>query len=68
MMIHTARQHHALQAASNHLAEAVDHGLVEPVLAAFAIRAATGSLEEFIGRWDSEEVLDVLFERFCIGK
>jgi tRNA modification GTPase len=68
MMIHTARQHHALRSASNHLAEAVDQGLAEPVLAAFAIRSATESLEEFIGRWDSEEVLDVLFERFCIGK
>jgi tRNA modification GTPase len=68
LMIHTARQHHALRSASSHLAEAVDQGLAEPVLAAFAIRAATESLEEFVGRWDSEEVLDVLFEHFCIGK
>jgi len=68
MMIHTARQHHALRSASLHLREAVSHGLPEPVLSAFAIRAAIQSLEEFIGRWDNEEVLDVLFESFCIGK
>jgi tRNA modification GTPase len=68
LMIHSARQHQALLAATASLSDAVDHGLDEPVLAAFALRAANDSLEEFLGRWDSEEVLDVLFEHFCIGK
>jgi tRNA modification GTPase len=68
LMIHSARQHQALTAATASLCNAVDHGVEEPVLAAFALRAASDSLEEFLGRWDSEEVLDVLFERFCIGK
>jgi tRNA U34 5-carboxymethylaminomethyl modifying GTPase MnmE/TrmE len=46
----------------------VEVGLDEPVLAALAIRDAGRALEELVGRWIDESVLDRLFERFCIGK
>jgi tRNA modification GTPase len=68
LMIHTSRQQQALRSAAAHLAEAERHASDEPVLAALAIRSSADALEEFLGRWDREEVLDVLFERFCIGK
>jgi tRNA modification GTPase len=40
----------------------------EPELVAESLRAATASLERFIGRVDPEAVLDRLFLGFCIGK
>ena len=67
-MIHTARQYGALLRAAEHLCQAEEHGSVEPALAALEFRMAAGALEEFLGRWDHEDVLDTLFEQFCIGK
>ena len=67
-MIHTARQYGALVRAAEHLCQAEEHGSVEPALAALEFRMAAGALEEFLGRWDHEDVLDTLFEQFCIGK
>jgi len=67
-MIHTARQQRALQRSAAHLVEAERHGLDEPALSALSIRASADALEEFLGRWEREEVLDTLFARFCIGK
>jgi len=50
------------------VAEAVAHGLEEPALTALAVASAARVLHELVEAWDSEEVLDELFARFCIGK
>jgi len=68
LVLHTARQQGALAAALESVGEAQSHGDDEPVLAAVALRGAGRALEELAGRWQSEEVLDELFKRFCIGK
>ena len=38
------------------------------VLIAEELRIATTALEKLTGKIDVEDVLDVLFEEFCIGK
>ncbi len=68
LVLHTGRQQRALAAALDSVREAQAHGDEEPVLSAVALRGAGRALEELAGRWESEEVLDELFERFCIGK
>lgn len=67
-LLHTARQQQALADAVDALDEAVSVGDDEPVLAASAVRAAGRSLEELLGTWTDEAVLDALFARFCVGK
>jgi tRNA modification GTPase len=65
-----ARHRDALAAARAALAEA--RGLLDleaPLdLVAEALRAALGSLDELAGRTTSEDVLDRIFARFCLGK
>ena len=68
LLLHTDRQQTALSAALIASQEAVRLGDEEPVLAALALRRAGEALEELAGRWSNDEVLDELFERFCIGK
>jgi len=68
LLIHTVRQRDALESALSAVGEALRVGANEPVLAALAVRSAGRSLEELCGQWSDEGVLDVLFERFCIGK
>lgn len=68
LLLHTARQHVAMQAAADAVGEAAMVGLAEPVLAAVAVRRAGRALEELAGQWVDERVLDELFARFCIGK
>ena len=40
----------------------------DPVLAANAVRSAAESLGKLIGATYSEDLLDALFSRFCVGK
>jgi len=68
LLLHTARQHEAVTRAASALRAASEAGIDEPVLAAVSIRAAGRALEELVGGWTDEQVLDTLFERFCIGK
>jgi len=68
LLLHTDRQQRALNVALLATREAGSLGDEEPVLAAMALRRAGEALEELAGRWSSEEVLDELFARFCIGK
>jgi tRNA modification GTPase len=68
LLLHTDRQQRALNAALLASQEARSLGDEEPVLAAMALRRAGEALEELAGRWSSDEVLDELFARFCIGK
>ena len=68
LLIHTSRQRRALERSLDHCDQAMDFGIGEPALAAVELRQAVRALEEFLGEWNSEDVLDELFERFCIGK
>jgi len=68
LLLHTARQHVAMETAADSVGEAVALGIEEPVLAAVAVRRAGRALEELSGQWVDEQVLDELFARFCIGK
>ncbi len=64
------RHRRDLEQAQAHLRRAldqVDDGL-QPELAAEDVRLAARSLARVGGRIDAEQVLDVVFSRFCIGK
>ena len=61
-----ARQHRLLAEA----AQALDlaHHLVDPLLVAENLRLARVSFDALLGRATTEDMLDALFGRFCIGK
>lgn len=59
------RQRTALEAARAEIANAA---LERPEIAAEALRAAAERLEEVTGRVTSEDVVEAVFARFCIGK
>jgi tRNA modification GTPase len=61
-----ARQVEALKEASNSIAEALNG--TELDLRAESLRAAASSLGRITGRVDVEQLLDVIFSQFCIGK
>ncbi len=64
------RHRRDLVAARGHLTRAA-RALERPVeieLAAEDVRLAARSLERIAGRVDPEDVLDLVFARFCIGK
>ena len=56
----------AQEALRSALPQLVEHR--EPVLAAHHLRDAARALEELIGVVDVDEVLDRVFESFCVGK
>lgn len=59
-----ARQHGLLADA----AEAIRTRIDDPLLAAEQLRTARSALDRLIGRAGTEDMLDTLFGRFCIGK
>lgn len=61
-----ARQHHLLGDARAALAEAA--GLGDPLLVAESLRLARVAFDALLGRTTTEDMLDTLFGRFCIGK
>ena len=61
-----ARQHGLLTGARNALAQA-EH-LSDPLLAAEELRRARLSFDMLLGHTTTEDMLDTLFGRFCIGK
>jgi len=61
-----ARQHGWLTEAGNALAQAAILG--DPLLAAEELRRARVSFDMLLGRTTTEDMLDTLFGRFCIGK
>lgn len=60
------RQHDLLGQARTALAQAADHA--DPLLTAEALRLARVSFDTLLGRTATEDMLDTLFGRFCIGK
>ncbi|MEN3975335.1 tRNA uridine-5-carboxymethylaminomethyl(34) synthesis GTPase MnmE [Emcibacter sp. SYSU 3D8] len=65
-----ARHRRALEAAAGHLdrACAAVAGMLEPELVAEDVRLAARALGRITGRVDVEDLLDVVFGEFCIGK
>jgi tRNA modification GTPase len=61
-----ARQHDLLATAVSALADA--SGTLDPLLAAEGLRAARATFDALLGRTTTEDMLDALFGRFCIGK
>ncbi|MBU2588681.1 MAG: tRNA uridine-5-carboxymethylaminomethyl(34) synthesis GTPase MnmE, partial [Alphaproteobacteria bacterium] len=61
-----ARQHARLAEAAEALAAA--HSLADPLLIAEELRRARLAFDRLIGRATTEDMLDTLFGRFCIGK
>ena len=69
-MLTRERHRAALDRARNALVEAAPHLAADgdAVLAAHHVRMAVTALDELIGVVDVNEVLDRVFERFCVGK
>jgi tRNA modification GTPase len=61
-----ARQRGALVAVDRHLGEAA--GASDDLIMAEELRSARAALDQLAGRAGVEDMLDVLFGRFCIGK
>lgn len=61
-----ARQHGLLAEARTSIGEAANHA--DPLLAAEALRLARVAFDSLLGRATTEDMLDALFGRFCIGK
>lgn len=60
------RQHRLLGEASEALASA--GSLIDPLLIAESLRLARVAFDALLGRTTTEDMLDALFGRFCIGK
>ena len=70
LIVTNIRHKTALAEAKENLSNAVK-GLQEgisPEFTAFEIRSALDALKEMVGETTTEEVLDRIFEQFCIGK
>jgi tRNA modification GTPase len=65
-----SRCRHHVAASADHLRAARDHVAVQapPELAAAELRAALGQLGEMTGAVYTNDLLDRIFSRFCIGK
>jgi tRNA modification GTPase len=61
-----ARHRHALEEAAQSLRAALE--IMEPELAAEQLRLALRAIGRLTGRVDLDELLDVIFRDFCIGK
>ena len=70
MLLTRARHRHHLQRCSDALERfrAADGEGLELVLSAEELRVAVAELGYITGRVDVEELLDVVFRDFCIGK
>lgn len=60
------RQHELLDQARTALDQASDHS--DPLLVAEALRLARVAFDSLLGQTATEDMLDALFGRFCIGK
>ncbi|MFN5782313.1 MAG: tRNA uridine-5-carboxymethylaminomethyl(34) synthesis GTPase MnmE [Novosphingobium sp.] len=60
------RQQHALEQAARALRSAKDEA--DPLLIAESLRLARVAFDSLLGRTTTEDMLDALFGRFCIGK
>jgi tRNA modification GTPase len=64
----TVRQRDLLERADFALKEVCEAGVMDPVLAANALRTAAERIGEIVGKTYSDDILEALFLRFCVGK
>jgi tRNA modification GTPase len=67
-LIGRARQRKLLQETASSLQRSISAVSLGEELAAEDLRAAAHSLGRLLGRVDVEDILDVIFREFCIGK
>ena len=67
-LISRARQRRLLQETADSLRRSIDVVGQGEELAAEELRAAAHSLGRLLGRVDVEDILDVIFREFCVGK
>ncbi len=68
VLIGRARQRKLLQEAAGSLRRSIEIAGTGEELAAEDLRVAAYSLGRLLGRVDVEDILDVIFREFCIGK
>jgi len=68
-LVTRARQRHALEETAAALQRALNHSASDrEALLAEELRLAARALGRLTGRVDVEDILDVIFRDFCIGK
>jgi tRNA modification GTPase len=67
-LINRARQRKLLEQTADSLRRSLDVADTGEELAAEELRAAVFSLGRLLGRVDVEDILDVIFREFCVGK
>ena len=68
LYITRSRHRDALEKTKNHLLTIVENDLSEVEVIAEELRSAVNSLGRITGHVDAEDLLDVIFRDFCIGK
>ena len=71
VLVNTARQKDSLRLCLDsmvHTKTYLENGSHELELAAFELRSAINSLDSFLGKLTSQDVLDRVFSNFCVGK
>jgi tRNA modification GTPase len=71
IFINTARQKESLRLCLDSMMrtkKSLKNGVHELELAAFELRAAINSLDSFLGKVTSQDVLEAVFSSFCVGK
>ena len=71
IFINTARQKDSLRLCLDsmvHTKKTLTNGAYELELAAFELRAAINSLDSFLGKVTSDDILEKVFTNFCVGK
>jgi tRNA modification GTPase len=71
IFINTARQKEALRLCLDSMMrtkKSLKNGTHELELAAFELRAAINSLDSFLGKVTSQDILESVFASFCVGK
>ena len=71
IFINTARQKDSLRSCLDSMVrtkKALKNGAYELELAAFELRTAINSLDSFLGKVTSEDILEKVFTGFCVGK
>ena len=71
VLVNTARQKESLRLCLDsmvHTKTNLKNGSHELELAGFELRSAISSLDSFLGKITSQDVLEKVFENFCVGK
>jgi tRNA modification GTPase len=71
VLVNTARQKESLRLCLDSMVNTktcIENGSHELELAAFELKSAINSMDTFLGKITSQDVLEVVFSNFCVGK